>query len=98
MDGQKAIEIITNTVQTDSMTVEQDKALAVMQRATEKQVAKSLVDKEGEFGDRALVCPTCGCGAVGNPFRKGREIYPHCPWCGQKLDTENKGGADHGKG
>ena len=43
MDEQKAIEIITNEVQTDSMTAETDKALAVIQRAAEKQVAKSLV-------------------------------------------------------
>ena len=20
-----------------------------------------------------------------NPYRKDRELYPHCPWCGQKL-------------
>lgn len=23
--------------------------------------------------------------AIANPFRKDREIYPYCPWCGQKL-------------
>lgn len=23
--------------------------------------------------------------AIVNPFRKDREIYPYCPWCGQKL-------------
>lgn len=20
-----------------------------------------------------------------NPYRKDRELYPYCPWCGQKL-------------
>ena len=30
-------------------------------------------------------CPNCESAAVINPYRKGRELYPHCPWCGQKL-------------
>lgn len=32
-----------------------------------------------------LACPNCGQSAIANPFRKDREIYPYCPWCGQKL-------------
>jgi hypothetical protein len=32
-----------------------------------------------------MVCPNCESAAVINPYRKGRELYPHCPWCGQKL-------------
>ena len=31
----KALEVITNAVQTDKMTAEQDKALAVVQKALE---------------------------------------------------------------
>ena len=37
------------------------------------------------FGDTTMVCPNCESAAVINPYRKGRELYPHCPWCGQKL-------------
>lgn len=53
-----------------------------------KEIAMPLKDKVDGFGDHTLVCPNCGQGAIGNPFRKGREIYPHCPWCGQKLKEE----------
>ena len=40
MTPQEAIEIITNAIQTDNMTAEQDKALAIVQRAVEKQIPK----------------------------------------------------------
>ena len=40
---------------------------------------------EYAFGDQTLACPNCGQSAIVNPFRKDREIYPYCPWCGQKL-------------
>ncbi len=30
-------------------------------------------------------CPECGQAAIANLYRKCREIYPYCPWCGQKL-------------
>lgn len=33
-------------------------------------------------------CPNCGSAAIANPYRKGHEIYPYCPWCGQKLKEE----------
>ncbi|MBQ8803459.1 MAG: hypothetical protein IJZ53_07500 [Tyzzerella sp.] len=36
MTVQEAIEIVTNAVQTDNMTVEQDKALAIVQKALEE--------------------------------------------------------------
>lgn len=48
-------------------------------------IAMPLQNKEIGFGDRALACPNCGQSAIANPFRKDREIYPYCPWCGQKL-------------
>lgn len=37
MTPNMALEIITNAVQTDKMTVEQDKALSVAQKALAKQ-------------------------------------------------------------
>lgn len=39
MTEERAIEIVTNAIQTESMTVEQDKALAVVQKAVDKQIA-----------------------------------------------------------
>ena len=40
MTLQEAIEIITNAIQTENMTAEQDKALAIVQKALEKQIPK----------------------------------------------------------
>lgn len=50
-----------------------------------KEIAMPLQNKEIGFGDHTLACPNCGQSAIVNPFRKDREIYPYCPWCGQKL-------------
>lgn len=50
-----------------------------------KEIAMPPQNKEIGFGDQTLACPNCGQSAIVNPFRKGREIYPYCPWCGQKL-------------
>lgn len=51
----------------------------------EKEIAKPLKQKSDAFGDTTMVCPNCESAAVINPYRKGRELYPHCPWCGKKL-------------
>lgn len=50
-----------------------------------KEIAMPLQNKEIDFGDQTMACPNCGQSAIVNPFRKDREIYPYCPWCGQKL-------------
>ena len=50
-----------------------------------QDVEKALQNKEIGFGDQTMACPNCGQSAIVNPFRKDREIYPYCPWCGQKL-------------
>lgn len=50
-----------------------------------KEIAMPPQNKEIGFGDQTLACPNCGQSAIANPFRKDREIYPYCPWCGQKL-------------
>ena len=52
---------------------------------SEKDIPKPLKQKSDTFGDTTMVCPNCGQAAIANPYRKRREIYPHCPWCGQKL-------------
>ncbi len=39
---------------------------------------------EGTAGN-TLVCLKCGRTDVCNPYAEGEEVYPYCPWCGQKL-------------
>lgn len=50
-----------------------------------RQLPVSAKEKVGGFGDKITVCPNCEHAAISNPYRKGKEIYPYCPWCGQKL-------------
>lgn len=57
---------------------------------SEKDVPKPLKQKSDAFGDTTMVCPNCESAAVINPYRKGKELYPHCPWCGQKLKEESE--------
>lgn len=56
---------------------------------SEKDIPKKPVDREMGYGDKCLVCPNCGQSAIGNPYRKGHELYPHCPWCGQRLEAKD---------
>lgn len=44
MKIEEAIEIITNAVQKENMTTEQDKALSIAQKALEKQIPKKPTD------------------------------------------------------
>ena len=78
MNAQEALEIITNAIQSDNMTAEQDKALAIAQKALEKQIPEKLIlgDDEQDY----VRCPECK-----------REIAAmedcllyHCPSCGEK--------------
>lgn len=59
-------------------------------KAAKKEIEKPLKQKTDEFGDSKMVCPNCESAAVINIYRKGRELYPHCPWCGQKLKEESE--------
>lgn len=59
-------------------------------KAVKKDVSKPLKQKSDAFGDTTMVCPNCESAAVINPYRKGRELYPYCPWCGQKLKEESE--------
>ena len=51
----------------------------------DKETPMQPKEKVGGFGDKITVCPNCEQAAISNPYRKGKEIYPYCPWCGQKL-------------
>ena len=87
MNAQEALEIITNAIQTDSMTVEQDKALAIAQKALEKQIPKKPQKSEsGTFN----ICPTCGKFINRREKSHGNIDIPCCKWCGKSLDWGDK--------
>lgn len=83
MNVQEALEIITNAIQSDNMTAEQDNALAVVQKALERQMPKKPPKSEsGTFN----ICPTCGKFINRREKSHGNIDIPRCKWCGQKLD------------
>ena len=54
--------------------------------ATKKMIPKAVKIRPDNLGDCWTVCPTCGATTIYNTFRRGEaKLYPHCPWCGQKL-------------
>lgn len=79
---EEALEIITNTIQTDKITAEQDTALAVAQKALQKQMAKKPIPNEKDNIRFSLCysCPECG-----RTF-SGTGIADYCYHCGQALD------------
>lgn len=92
MTIQEAIEIITNAIQTENMTVEQDRALAIVQKAAGKQIPKQVKfskcitcysDTCEDCKDGVLdKCPTCN-----ESLNNGSvEECDFCPYCGQSLD------------
>lgn len=54
-----------------------------------KEIPMKLVSKVNESGNTKMVCPNCGAAAVFSPFGLPTDIYPYCPWCGQKLKGGN---------
>lgn len=90
MTPNMALEIITNAVQTDKMTVEQDKALSVAQKALEKQGAQKpiILKKYVNITLEDFVCPVCGkriISKIKGEWISGR-LQKYCDNCGQKLD------------
>lgn len=58
MTNEEALEIVTNTIQSRPMTILQDKALSIAQKALLKQDVKRVVPKtDPMFGDIAMCCP-----------------------------------------
>ena len=87
MNAQEALEIITNAIQTDGMTAEQDKALAIAQKALEKQIPKKVVLGYDEQDD--IYCPVCKFAfATVDDHEYESIFYNYCPHCGVKLDWE----------
>ena len=75
MNAQKALETITNAIQSDNMTAPQDKALAIAQKALEKQIPKKPDLDDGVY------CPCCL-----HEFKSHYDETRYCPNCGQAID------------
>ncbi|MGN1106168.1 MAG: hypothetical protein ACI4RH_05910 [Huintestinicola sp.] len=79
----EAIEIVTNAVQDDNMTAEQDKALAVIQKAVEYRIPK--IPQRSDSG-MFFICPGCRRFLERRELSHGNIDISHCKWCGQALD------------
>ena len=83
MTAKETLEIITNAIQSNkNMTAEQDMALAIAQKAIEKQIPKEPIQNRKEHIRYTSVysCPSCGRGFAGTG------IADYCYHCGQMLD------------
>ena len=78
---EEAIEIVTNAVQTEKYTAEQDKALALVQKAVEKQIPKKPVN----ISNFLYTCPTCGIILSESAYCRS-----YCHSCGQELEWGEK--------
>ena len=88
---EEAIEIVTNAVQTGKLTVERDRALAVVQKAVEKLVAADVApEKRGKWITVDGVSRCSECGYIPAYDSAIDDIYysPYCPNCGAKMDGE----------
>lgn len=91
MTEQIALEIITNIVQRQNVTKENDLALAIVQKATEKQIPKKP-DYEGDGFDEGgyLIYDTWICPNCGKHYEVDYDDYNFCPECGQALDRSDE--------
>lgn len=87
MTKQEALEIITNIVQRQNVTKENDLALAITQKAIEKQIPKKPdyegdgYDEDGNLIYDTWICPNCG-----KHYEVDYDDYNCCPECAQALD------------
>lgn len=97
---QKALNTIADTltyytVRKDLASLPSDNeiydSMATLREIVNKETPKKPIDIEfGPCGDLMLCCPTCEHGVVPIPTYHGNRYYPRCPFCGQKLEGENK--------
>ena len=87
MNAQEALEIITNAIQTDNMTAEQDMALAIAQKALEKQIPKKPAFEGDGYDDGGnIIYDTWICPCCEDRYEVDYERHNHCPTCGQAID------------
>lgn len=91
MTLQEAIEIITNAIQIGNVTVEQDKASAMAQKALAKQIPKKPIDVCTPVITWG-VCPVCKGekNKLGSRANRVFESNAFCPQSGQKLDWSDE--------
>lgn len=77
---EKAVEIITNAVQSAEMTEEQDKALATVQKALERQIPKKPKKYVDLYKSIKNGCPACPKNEILYAGQK------YCSVCGQAID------------
>ena len=101
MNAEEAIEIVTNAIQTGSLTAERDRALAVVQKTVEKVITGEVAPVvHGEWIDGSeMPKPKRGkskykddkqycSNCCREMFHWKAVIYPskYCPNCGAKMD------------
>ena len=69
-----------------------DEAEQMAIKALEKQIAKKFIWKKDAHGVGRMACPNCKEHYIRNPYKNSRhkhneEIFPYCPWCGQKIES-----------
>lgn len=86
MKPNEALEIITNAIQTGKLTRERDIALAIAQKALDKQIPKEPIKDNDQNVRYAMcyICPNCGKGFTGTG------IADYCYHCGQALDWNDE--------
>lgn len=94
MTVQEAIEIITNAVRHDEMTAEQYEALAIVQKAAEKQMPKlAVIEADGYDDESKLVYDIAYCPNCNSRFDLGYdEETNYRSACRQALDWSEENG------
>lgn len=82
MTTDEALEIITNAVQSGGYDVTKDRALAIVQKAVEKQIPKKPLKEDDKYD----ACPLCGRVFLRREPACGLKIIQYCKWCGQLID------------
>ena len=94
MNVEEAIEIVTNAIQTGSLTAERDRALAVVQKTVEKVITGDVVpvvhgrwirfkETDPETGYIHMKCSVCSA-YWSDPSHA--DHFRYCPNCGAKMD------------
>lgn len=89
--GQKRVQLMANNA--DGISFYTDDASLLTVEDLRPDTPKAPVEIDDVGGDTVTACPTCGASAIWNPYRKNWPLYPHCPWCGQKLKSQEEGTA-----
>lgn len=93
MTPERALEVITNTIQAYTMTEEKDMALAVAQKALKKQTPKKPNSIEKFRDDNGCIaqkgkCPYCNMIVI--DYINGYGDVDSCFHCGQALDWSDE--------